>query len=53
MMRLGAYDCRLRPGTHAAKAYGKELISERHRHRYEVNNHYVEMLATPAWSSPA
>ena len=43
-MRLGAYDCRLRPGTHAAKAYGKELISERHRHRYEVNNHYVEML---------
>jgi CTP synthase len=43
-MRLGAYDCRLRPGTHAAKAYGKELISERHRHRYEVNNNYVEML---------
>ncbi len=43
-MRLGAYDCRLRPGSHAAKAYGRELISERHRHRYEVNNHYVEML---------
>ncbi|HLP03457.1 MAG TPA: CTP synthase [Opitutaceae bacterium] len=43
-MRLGAYDCRLRPGTHAAKAYGRELISERHRHRYEVNNNYVEML---------
>jgi CTP synthase len=43
-MRLGAYDCRLRPGTIAAKAYGKELISERHRHRYEVNNHYVPML---------
>lgn len=43
-MRLGAYDCRLRPGTHASKAYGKELISERHRHRYEVNNNYVEML---------
>ncbi len=43
-MRLGAYDCRLRPGTHAAKAYGREQISERHRHRYEVNNHYVEML---------
>ena len=43
-MRLGAYDCRLRPGTIAAKAYGKELINERHRHRYEVNNHYVPML---------
>ncbi len=43
-MRLGAYDCRLRPGTIAAKAYRKELISERHRHRYEVNNHYVPML---------
>jgi CTP synthase len=43
-MRLGAYDCRLRPGTHAAKAYGAEIIRERHRHRYEVNNHYVEML---------
>jgi CTP synthase len=43
-MRLGAYDCRLRPGTHAAKAYGAEMIRERHRHRYEVNNHYVEML---------
>jgi len=43
-MRLGAYDCRLRPGTIAAKAYGKEQISERHRHRYEVNNHYVPML---------
>ncbi len=43
-MRLGAYDCRLRPGSNAAKAYGRELISERHRHRYEVNNHYVEML---------
>jgi len=43
-MRLGAYDCRLRPGTIASKAYGKELINERHRHRYEVNNHYVPML---------
>ncbi len=34
----------MRPGTHAAKAYGREQISERHRHRYEVNNNYVEML---------
>ena len=36
-MRLGAYPCRLSPGTKAAAAYGSELIYERHRHRYEVN----------------
>ena len=36
-MRLGAYPCRLTPGTKAAAAYGSELIYERHRHRYEVN----------------
>ena len=36
-MRLGAYPCRLAPGTKAAAAYGTELIYERHRHRYEVN----------------
>jgi CTP synthase len=36
-MRLGAYPCRLSPGTKAAAAYGGELIYERHRHRYEVN----------------
>ena len=36
-MRLGAYPCRLAPGTKAAIAYGSELIYERHRHRYEVN----------------
>jgi CTP synthase len=36
-MRLGAYPCRLTPGTKAAAAYGAELIYERHRHRYEVN----------------
>ena len=36
-MRLGAYPCRLAPGTKAAAAYGAELIYERHRHRYEVN----------------
>ena len=39
-MRLGAYDCRLRHGSKAAEAYGKELISERHRHRFEFNNDY-------------
>jgi CTP synthase len=37
-MRLGAYPCALKPGTKAAKAYGKEEISERHRHRFEVND---------------
>src|SRR5918996_1261541 len=36
-MRLGAYPCKLRPGSKAAAAYGGELIYERHRHRYEVN----------------
>lgn len=39
-MRLGAYDCRLEPGSRVAGAYGKENISERHRHRYEFNNIY-------------
>jgi CTP synthase len=37
-MRLGAYPCKLTPGTLAAEAYGEEVIYERHRHRYEVNN---------------
>ena len=36
-MRLGAYPCQLKPGSLAAKAYGKDLIHERHRHRYEFN----------------
>lgn len=39
-MRLGAYDCRLKEGSLAAKAYGRTDISERHRHRYEFNNAY-------------
>jgi CTP synthase len=43
-MRLGSYECALTPGTHAAKAYGVPGIRERHRHRYEVNNAYVEQL---------
>ncbi|NVO32932.1 CTP synthase [Hymenobacter lapidiphilus] len=41
-MRLGAYDCELRRGSKAAKAYGRNQISERHRHRYEFNNDYLE-----------
>ena len=43
-MRLGAYDCILKKGSKAQKAYGKEKISERHRHRYEVNNEYIKQL---------
>ncbi len=39
-MRLGAYPCRLQPGSRAAEAYGAEAVSERHRHRYEVANRY-------------
>jgi CTP synthase len=45
-MRLGAYPCVLVPGTKAAAAYGSHEISERHRHRYEVNNHYRELLTS-------
>src|SRR5699024_5359137 len=37
-MRLGLYDCHLAEGSKTLKAYGNELIQERHRHRYEVNN---------------
>ena len=43
-MRLGAYPCLLKDGSVAALAYGKKSISERHRHRYEVNNAYIEPL---------
>ncbi|MDI6795914.1 MAG: CTP synthase [Desulfatibacillaceae bacterium] len=43
-MRLGAYPCVLAPDTFARKAYGTELISERHRHRYEFNNKYRKAL---------
>jgi CTP synthase len=43
-MRLGAYPCTLLEGTKAAEAYGTTQVSERHRHRYEVNNGYREVL---------
>ncbi|GAB6064163.1 CTP synthase [Deferrisoma palaeochoriense] len=43
-MRLGAYPCRLQEGTKAHAAYGTKEISERHRHRYEVNNAYRDTL---------
>ena len=41
-MRLGTYPCHLVPGTKAASAYGKDVIYERHRHRFEFNNDYRE-----------
>ena len=44
-MRLGAYPCTLREGTLAHEAYGRTDVSERHRHRFEVNNAYREALA--------
>ncbi len=43
-MRLGAWPCALQKGTRAWKAYGAERVSERHRHRYEVNNQYRDTL---------
>jgi CTP synthase len=43
-MRLGSYDCILKPETFSAKAYGTIEISERHRHRYEFNNEYRQKL---------
>jgi CTP synthase len=44
-MRLGAYPAKLLPGSQAAKAYGTTEVSERHRHRYEVNNAYRSRLS--------
>ena len=43
-MRLGSYPCKISENTRAMAAYGEELISERHRHRYEFNNDYREAL---------
>src|SRR5690554_256400 len=43
-MRLGSYDCNIKKGSLAFKAYGKTKIKERHRHRYELNNQYKEQL---------
>ncbi|WCT78236.1 CTP synthase [Novosphingobium humi] len=43
-MRLGAYEAKLAGNSHVAAIYGSETISERHRHRYEVNSHYREAL---------
>ncbi len=43
-LRLGAYPCVIKPGTTMERCYGKNEISERHRHRYEFNNDYRELL---------
>ena len=43
-MRLGLYPCKIAEGTLAKEIYGEEIIYERHRHRYEVNNEYVDDL---------
>lgn len=43
-MRLGAYPCRIAPGSLASAAYKTDLVQERHRHRYEVNPSYIERL---------
>jgi CTP synthase len=44
-MRLGAYTCHLEDNSHAYRAYQKDVISERHRHRYEFNNEFKDRLA--------
>ncbi len=43
-MRLGNYECELKPGTLTSKLYGKKNVAERHRHRYEFNNQYQAAL---------
>ncbi len=43
-LRLGSWPCKVKKGTHAYKAYGEELIHERHRHRYEFNNKFKKDL---------
>ena len=43
-MRLGAYPCKIQPGTVLSRCYNADLISERHRHRYEFNNDYRDLM---------
>jgi CTP synthase len=43
-MRLGLQEARLKPGTKAREMYGKDIVAERHRHRYEFNNRYRVQL---------
>lgn len=44
-MRLGLYPCKIKPGSKVSEVYHDELINERHRHRYEFNNKYIEMYS--------
>lgn len=50
-MRLGAYTCQLKPDSLAAQIYNHTCISERHRHRYEFNNHYLELFEQAGFSA--
>jgi CTP synthase len=50
-MRLGAYDCSIKKSSKAYQAYGKSLISERHRHRYELNNKYLAEMEKAGMSA--
>lgn len=43
-MRLGEYECRVKKDSFSGRAYGREVVYERHRHRYEFNNTYREIL---------
>ena len=43
-LRLGSYPCQIKPGTRMMECYGKDLVQERHRHRYEFNNDYRETV---------
>ena len=49
-MRLGAYECKLSPSSKVAQIYDAETIFERHRHRYEVNIKYKDMLTKSGMS---
>ena len=49
-LRLGSYPCKLAPGSKAHELYGADLIHERHRHRYEVNNDYRTALTDAGMS---
>lgn len=48
-LRLGAYPCMLHENTLARRLYGKEMVMERHRHRYEINNDFVKKLEDSDW----
>lgn len=49
-LRLGSYPCQIKPGTKMMACYGKDLIHERHRHRYEFNNDYRQALTAAGLS---